>query len=180
MVVDKTIFGDYTSTGRFALFKDFNTLLTDEQIRERHLARCRDLENRYGSLFDAPLNEMNHLRELMRAEHVAQLHYANSVSHPLHKTLRDYGVSTSIIEEMTGVVPVIEHRVKRADKYKVLLSWCDSNPGKLTNAKEISEVGEMSISTATTFIKDRPDYFKRVKRGEYIIRNPAAERADDK
>ena len=155
-------------------------MFTDNQIIERHKSRCAVLERTYGSLFDVPPSEMWNLREIMRAEHVAQLHQRLFASQPLHKVLREYGISAIIIEDMTGMSPVVEPRVKRSDKYKAIIAWCQENPGKTTTTKEVAEVGDMSVQTATVFMKDRLDYFKKVKRGEYIIRNPAAERAGDK
>ncbi len=40
----------------------------------------------------------------------------------------------------------------------------------------IAEIGDISVGTATTFIKERVHLFRKVKRGLYEIRDPKADR----
>lgn len=155
-------------------------MLTDEEIKRRHLSRWSKLVSTYGDRFSVPSDEVMLVSELLRADHVTQLHYTKNSGSPLANTLREYGIHSSVIKELTGEEPEIERRHKRSDKYKTVFDWCAANVGKQTTAQEIASVGGFSLSTASTLIKDRVDYFKRVKRGEYIIRNPAAERAEEK
>ena len=155
-------------------------MLTDQEITNRHKLRWDDLIAKYGDKHSVPTDEMFRIGELLRADYVSQMFFRKDVGSTLAQTLREYGISHSVIFELTGGEPEVVRRRKMADKYKAVFDWCIANPGKTTTAQEVATVGNISLSSATTLIKDRIDYFKRVKRGEYIIRNPAAERAEEK
>lgn len=153
-------------------------MLTDQDIQKNHQQRCNELVDRHGSLFSAPRHDLALLSERLRAEYVIQAHSRKGLNTSVVQSLREHGIYDWLIKEMTGQIPEHERRQKRVDKYKAIFDWCDANPGKITNAQEIASVGNFSVSTATTLLGDRLDYFTKVKRGEYLVRNPAVERAE--
>lgn len=155
-------------------------MLTDAEIITRHRTRWAQLVAQYGDGFSIPAQEAALAHERLRAEHVAQLAFERNLGHQMPRFLADYGVHPSVIEEITGTQHEVERKVKRVDKYQAINAWCADNPGKTTTVAEVAEVGGFSLSTANQLIKDRIDLFKRLKRGEYLIRNPAAERAEEK
>jgi predicted phage-related endonuclease len=155
-------------------------MLTDAEIITRHRTRWAQLVAQYGDSHAIPAQKAALAHERLRAEHVAQIAISRNLGHQLPRFLADYGVYSSVIEELTGTQPDVERKVKRADKYQAINAWCADNPGKTTTVAEVAEVGGFSLSTANQLIKDRIDLFRRLKRGEYLIRNPAAERAEEK
>jgi len=88
------------------------------------------------------------------------------VSHMVGKTL---------IEELTGEVVVHEKRV-REDKTQQLKEWVDKNLGKEFGTNELVKSLDASYDTVLKSIKDNPDYFVKVRRGLYLVRDGAAER----
>lgn len=157
-------------------------MFTEEQVRQRHRQRWNTALEMYGNVHNVPSDELFLLSEQLRADHVAQIAYHRGLTgtHQLASFMREHSVAPSVMKEIVDVDVEIERRVKRVDKYKTVFDWCDANPGKVTTAAEVAEVGGFSLSTASNLIKDRIDYFRKIKRGEYIIRNPAAERAEEK
>jgi hypothetical protein len=155
-------------------------MLTDIEINTRHRTRWAQLVAQHGSSYAIPAQQVQLAHERLRAEHVAQIAMSRNLGHQLPRVLADYGVYPSVIEELTGARPDVERKVKRSDKYQAITAWCTDNPGKTTTVAEVADVGGFSLSTANQLIKDRIDLFKRLKRGEYLIRNPAAERAEEK
>lgn len=153
-------------------------MLTDQEIAKNHQQRCQELFDAYGSLFSVPKNELSLLNEKLRAEYVVQAHQKKGLTTSVVNSLREHGIYDSVIKEMTGENPEHERRQKRVDKYKTIFDWCAANSGKITNAQEIAAIGNFSVSTATTLLKDRLDFFTKIKRGEYLVRNPAVERAE--
>lgn len=146
----------------------------------------RDFKEQFAALVkkhkgydNVPRSEINRISEIMRARHVALVCAERSLG-PLPRVLRDYGVSDAVIADVAGEVPEVERKQKRVDKYKTIFDWCCENTGKETTVYEIAEVGGISYSTANNLVKDRIDYFKKVKKGLYVIRNPQAERAEEK
>lgn len=67
-------------------------------------------------------------------------------------------------------------RQKRTDKYQSIIDWTKDHLFEQVTANTIMEVGEISYPTALKFIGDRPDLFRKLKRGLYEVRDPQADR----
>lgn len=152
--------------------------VTADEINNEFKTSFARLVKQYGSTHAIPRHEVHLISERMRARHIAVICTERSLG-PLPRVLRDYGVLDSIIKELAGEVPEIERKSKRSDKNKAIFDWCDQNPGKETTVYEVAEIGGVSYSKANQLIKDRIDYFKKIKKGLYVIRNPRAERAEE-
>lgn len=154
-------------------------MTTAMEIDEEFKKSFAVLAKKYGDKFSIPHREVTAISELARAKHVALICNERNLG-PLAKVLRDYGIPDEIIEQVAGCIPEPERKQKRGDKHKVILDWCDANPGKETTVYEVAEIGGVSYATANQLVKDRIDYFKKVKKGLYIIRNPKLERTEEK
>ena len=88
-------------------------------------------------------------------------------------------VSKTLIEELTGVVPEQEKKI-RVDKTKELKEWVKKNISKELSTKEITSSLGCSYDTAIKTIKENPFYFINVRRGYYEIRDGEAEREEAK
>lgn len=152
--------------------------MTPTEIDAEFKAAFAELVKKYGK-YTIPYQEAARIADIARAKHVMLISQERALGAPA-RVMRDYGVPEPVIKELIGEVPEIEKKTKRADKYKSIFDWCNNNPGKETTVYEVAEVGGVSYATANQVVKDRIDYFKRVKKGLYIIRNPQQERAEEK
>jgi hypothetical protein len=148
--------------------------MNEADIAHQHKAAYAELLARYGGRDAIPEDELTLWAERTRALYVLDLHPdANPVT-----VLRTFGVGDRVIAELTdGVGLDAQRKLKRSDRYAAIEAWAKANPGKDTTVYEVADVGGFSYSTANNFIKDRVDLFRRVKKGEYQLRDVVAERA---
>jgi hypothetical protein len=66
--------------------------------------------------------------------------------------------------------------VKRVEKYQSIIDWTQDRLFEQVTPQQIMEVGDISYPTALKFIGDRPDIFRKLKRGLYELRDPLADR----
>lgn len=66
--------------------------------------------------------------------------------------------------------------VKRVEKYQSIIDWTQEHLFEQVTPQQIMEVGDISYPTALKFIGDRPDIFRKIKRGLYELRDPQADR----
>jgi hypothetical protein len=91
------------------------------------------------------------------------------VSHMLGRTL---------IEELTGETVDLERRQPKVTRLDMIREWVDKNIGLTYTTAEIAEGLEVSLGSATKYVKEYNDFFVKVSRGRYTIRNGEQERAD--
>jgi hypothetical protein len=150
--------------------------MTPEQIGNEYSTGIKDLMSKYGPMAlwrDAPRDEVIYITERSRARFIL-------IGNPGDSTaLRRNGIPARLIEELGGEV-VLVPKQKRSDKYSKALSWCDENIMRQVSVNDIAEAGDFSYPTALKLVADRPDLFRKVKRGIYEIRDVEAERKADK
>jgi hypothetical protein len=92
-------------------------------------------------------------------------------------TLRDYGVWTSIINEIG--IDIVEYvpKVKKISVQQQIEDWSKQHIGEtIKGGKQISKEMGVSYATANKFVQSRRDIFAKVKSGTYIIKDSKAER----
>jgi transposase len=70
-----------------------------------------------------------------------------------------------------------EAAAKRSSKSKKIESYLKDNVGKTVTPKQVAEEVGMSLPTFYNFYNANRSYFKKVKRGEFEILDPKAERS---
>jgi hypothetical protein len=70
-----------------------------------------------------------------------------------------------------------EATAKRSSKSKKIESYLKDNVGKTVTPKQVAEEVGMSLPTFYNFYNANRSYFKKVKRGEFEILDPKAERS---
>lgn len=119
--------------------------------------------------------------ELLRSQ---ELYRANAIVEAAERdgknvaaTLREYGVSSSIINEI-GLKPVeYKPRSKKNTTQEKMDAWVKENIGNTTvGGLDISKAVGVSYPTANKFVQSRPDIFFKIKKGEYVIKDVDAER----
>ena len=116
-------------------------------------------------------------QELLRAE--AIMEKAHREKKDVVSSLVTHMVSRVLIEQLTGVTPVQEKKVKE-DKSAKLKQWVGRHlEQKISSSKLAQELG-VSYDVALSIIKDNPFYFTRVGKGIYEIWDGHAEREEAK
>ena len=90
-------------------------------------------------------------------------------------TLVHHMVSATLIKELTGR-EVDRSRKTKSDPRAKLHEWVVLNIGKEITANELAEAFKFSLATAHKMLRDNIDYFTKVKRGIYVVRDGKAER----
>lgn len=91
------------------------------------------------------------------------------------ETLVSHMVSSKLIEELTGKT-INRSRKTKEDPLTKLHEWVVANIGREITANKLAETFDFSLATAHKMIRDNIDYFTKVKRGLYAVRNGKAER----
>ena len=144
------------------------------QDEEDYKRQFRELMERYGR-YGIPHSEVFHIQEHLRAMYIIRSARERGVTN-IGKELHDNDVVPTVIEQITGSIPTIDRRVKRADKHKGLEQWCVDRTGQIVKVDEIAAGAGVSGQKVRTFIDSRPDLFRRVERGRYEIKDMQAER----
>ena len=90
------------------------------------------------------------------------------------ETMVNHFISKTLIEELTGTEVVFEKQGRR-DISEELSEWAEQNEDAEVTVAELQELLEISNSVALKIVKN-PDYFLKIRRGVYSVRNGKAER----
>jgi len=135
-----------------------------------------DLLDKHGSWNKIPREEWRQATEIARLHHTINAHEGKVT----RQILSQYMFSESIIALVNPDFSGFEPKQKRADKYVAAYQWLDANPGIEVTTAGFAEVAEVAYPTALKFIENNPQYFRKVKRGLYQVRDPKSEREADK
>ena len=117
-------------------------------------------------------------QEMFRAK--AIIDKANMYGEDIAKSLRDHMVSQAIIRQLVGESYEYAPKKKRGNSEAAVIDWARSRVGESTNPAEIAEATGLSYATTNKIVGLRSDWFNKVKKGHYIVRDPEAERVADK
>jgi hypothetical protein len=84
---------------------------------------------------------------------------------------KKYGLTTETLSATTG---------KRSDKNNAIKKFLESNIGKTIKPQDLVDASGISMPTFYNFYNANRGYFKKVKRGQFEIIDPNAERDKDK
>jgi hypothetical protein len=130
----------------------------------------------YGNPSNVPTEEQYLAGERLRAGYALA---SNPSTNPT-EVFRTYSIDRRVWGFYLDAVPeeaqIFGKRQKRTDKYQSIIDWTKDHLFEQVTANTIMEVGEISYPTALKFISDRPDLFRKLKRGLYEVRDPQADR----
>jgi hypothetical protein len=117
---------------------------------------------------------------LLRAQHV--IDKANRTGEDVSRALKEHMVSRSAITALLGdsYEYVAQRKKKRGTSEQTIIEWAKSHIGESTNPDSIAADTGLSYATANKVVQSRGDWFARVKRGVYTVRDPESERKADK
>lgn len=149
-------------------------MITLDVINGEYRSAMEALAERYGSFSDIPNDEAFMASERLRAGYCV----LSSPSTNITDTFRHYSIDRRVWGFFIDCAPedVLVKKQKRTDKYEAIVEWSQEHLFEQVTPQDVMSVGEISYPTALKFISDRPDIFRRVKRGLYEIRDPKADR----
>ena len=92
------------------------------------------------------------------------------------ETLVSHMVSRSLILELTGEEPAWSKKANRVSREEVIREWVLVNEGSEMTTQQIADGLGMSSSSANKVVKEFLDYFVKVRRGVYLVRDGKTER----
>lgn len=147
------------------------------ETKEAYAQRIDLLIGEYGDYSAVPRDLLFVENEWLRACYCI----ATQPTWELAETLRYYSIDRRVwsrfnVEEPEGV----GRREKRSDKYQSIINWCADNVFAEITPNFLMDVSGMSYPTVLKFIGERPDLFRKIRRGIYEVRDPKADREAEK
>jgi len=117
-------------------------------------------------------------QELHRAQ--AIIEKASRLGEDVGKALRDHMVPQSISRGILGTHYEYTPKKKRLSSEDVVLAWAKAHVGESTNPASIAEATGLSYSVTNKVVGGRRDWFLRIKKGHYVVKDADAEREAEK
>lgn len=155
------------------------TTKVDVQLaKDTYAKEIENLIAEYGNASNVPADDQRVASEKLRAAYCID---ANPEV-PVAQVFKTYGIDSRVwgtyIENAEDMK--LERKLSRADKQAKVLEWAASNVGAKVDLTKLMEVGNVAYSMAKKITEDRPDVFWKIKRGQFEVRDPEADRKADK
>lgn len=115
-----------------------------------------------------------HRQEVYRAQ--AVIEKARKAGDNVGQALRDHMVSPSAVAELGIEREEYKPRAKRGSSEDKVLDWARANVGATTNPDTVAKTIGVSYPTANKVFQARADWFHKIKKGVYTVRDADAER----
>lgn len=69
--------------------------------------------------------------------------------------------------------------ITRSDQYEAILRWCRNHIFEEVTLADLEGLSGLSIASVRKFVGERPDIFRRLRRGVWEVRDPQADREAD-
>lgn len=141
-------------------------------------ARITELVAEYGTSTKIPADERFMTSEKLRAAYCIDI----NPGVPYVQVFKQYAVDSRVWDFFVEDSAAVEtkRKMSRADKVNAVLKWASENVGKEITLQDMITEGDIAYSMAKKITEDRPDVFKKIKRGLFQIRDPKADRDADK
>jgi hypothetical protein len=154
--------------------------ITITEIDSFYKTEFAKLVEEYGCASSVP-NEARHIvSEKARALYAIHANVGKDIAEVLRQYSVDYRVWGSLIGEQISQEELTARKQKRSDKYAVVTAYCGNHIFEQVTTQQIADIGGFSYPTALKFIEDRPDVFRKLKRGLFEIRDPKSDRSKEK
>ena len=118
------------------------------------------------------------IEKLERDRALAVIAKAERTGENVVETLVSHMVSKSLIEELTGETVDFDRRQPKINRSDIIREWAVGHVGETMTTQSIADGLGVSLGSATKYVKEYTDFFVRVKRGHYTIRNGEQERVE--
>lgn len=154
------------------------TTLTEEEAVRRYKAGVQLLEDKYGSVFRAPSEEVRDNSERLRAFYVIQKYGGAVTRHILSQYMVPPSIAEAVLTEVGSEgIAEMGKKVTRADLYKAFEKWASEHDSEQFTTDQLVKESGFSYQTTLRFIEANP-HFHKVKRGLYECRDAMKRRAE--
>lgn len=162
--------------------------MTDTQTAEKQIdiktyeneykSRIDKLVEEYGNASSIPRDDEFEASEKLRAAYC--IHANPGV--PAAQVMKQYAVDQRVWHYFVdGEVEQKQYkRMSRTEKIESVIKWAAASVGKQITLQSMIDETDIAYSMAKKITEDRPDVFRKVKRGLFEIRDPKADREADK
>lgn len=88
-------------------------------------------------------------------------------------------VSIDELREILATAKWSTESLAKADQYQRITEWCEQNVFAEVTINDLVEMSGLSSVTIRNFIKDRPQMFRKLRRGVWEVRDHLADREAD-
>jgi hypothetical protein len=144
------------------------------KIEERYDDEMQKLIDEYGNASSVPGDDQRLASERLRAAYAI---YANPEM-TIPNVFKSYSIDTRVWPDYVddSTITTYERRMTRAEKIDATMKWAADRVGDTVTAEDLAKNCNIAYSMAKKLIDDRPDVFRKVKRGSFEIRDPKADR----
>lgn len=132
----------------------------------------------YGDASSVPADDQRLASEKLRAAYCIDC----NPDVPVLQVFKTYSIDSRVwshfVENAEDMK--LERKLSRADKQAKVLEWAANNVGAKIELTRLMEVGDIAYSMAKKITENRPDVFWKIKRGQFEVRDPEADRKADK
>lgn len=158
-------------------------MTTETQIdiktyEDEYKLRMAKLIEEYVNPSDVPRDEQFHASEKLRAAYSIHANPGVPVAQVLKQYAIDHRVWLYFADGQSDEKPY--KRQSRAEKIDSVIKWAAHNVGKQVTLQMMIDESGIAYSMAKKITEDRPDVFRKIKRGQFEIRDPKADREADK
>lgn len=149
-----------------------------ELAKEEYKAEFARLIEEYGEASSIPYEDQHFAAEKLRAAYCIH----TNPELPIPQIFKTYSVDHRVWHHFVDDVTEMktERRMTRAEKINAVIKWASENVGKKIDLTELMGVSDIAYSMAKKITEDRPDIFWKIKRGQFEVRDPKADREADK
>lgn len=146
--------------------------------KQRYDVEIQKLLDKYGNATLIPKDEWYAQSERLRAAYCL---YTNPELTP-QQVFKTYSVDQRVWSHFVDgeIISTLEKRQSRSEKIQSVLNWAAENVGEQVDLEKIQQANNIAYTMAKKISEDRPDVFRRVKRGLFEIRDPEADRKADR
>lgn len=146
--------------------------------KQRYDAEMQKLLDKYGNATLIPKDEWYAQSERLRAAYCL---HANPDQTPA-QVFKLYSVDQRVWSHFVDgeIISTLEKRQSRSEKIQSVLNWAAENVGEQVDLEKVQEANNIAYTMAKKITEDRPDVFRRIKRGLFEIRDPDADRKADR
>lgn len=146
--------------------------------RETYVKDMDQLIEEFGDASSIPADDQRGASEKLRAAYAI---HANP-DLPVPQIFKIYTIEPRVWQYFVDNVEDVKHerKLSRSEKQAKIMNWAAANVGEKVDLTKLMEIGDIAYTMAKKITEDRPDVFRKIKRGNFEVRDPKADREADK
>lgn len=149
-----------------------------ETYKNAYADDMEKLIEEYGNPSMVPSDDQRLASERLRAAYCIDI----NPDLPVSQIFKIYSIDSRVWHHFVDDTAEmkIERRMSRAEKVAATMRWAEANVGSQVTLEQLMETSGIAYSMAKKITEDRPDVFRKIKRGVFEVRDPKADREADR